>query len=103
MAGASRVPLIVVIFGSLLLAAAGAALFRAYVVAAWLASAASAVAALVFVGDLVTLDDDAPGGWSNHGASKQIWAASLRELTIKLAVLVTVTSFAVWLWWRSYL
>ncbi len=43
------------------------------------------VSALVFVGHLITLDDDLPGGWSNpDGDIPFPW----KELLIKLAVLI---------------
>jgi hypothetical protein len=40
-----------------------------------------------FVGHLVTLDDDAPGGWSNPERSSELWRQSLLNLGILLAVL----------------
>ena len=38
------------------------------------------------VGHLVTLDDDAPGEWSNPGGSRKVWLSSLRELSVKVAL-----------------
>ncbi len=43
------------------------------------------IAVLVFGGHLVTIDDDAPGGWSNPDGSKNVWAGSKLELLAKLA------------------
>jgi hypothetical protein len=42
----------------------------------------------IFVGHLVTLDDDWPGGWSNTDGSQKVWIASLRDLLWKLVLLV---------------
>lgn len=54
-----------------------------------------AAPALVFsgwaaLGHLVTLDDDAPGEWSNPEGSKAIWHRSIRELIIKIVVFAAV-------------
>lgn len=45
---------------------------------------------LVAVGHLVTLDEDAPGEWSNPDGSKSIWRFSLIELSIKILVFIAV-------------
>ncbi len=42
----------------------------------------------IFVGHLVTLDDEAPDGFSNPDNSKEIWLSSKKELAIKLLVLI---------------
>jgi hypothetical protein len=39
-----------------------------------------------FFGFLVTLDDDAPGGWSNPEGSRKFWYRSLKALATLLAV-----------------
>lgn len=54
-----------------------------------------AAPALVFsgwaaLGHLVTLDDDAPGEWSNAEGSKALWYRSLGELIIKVVVFAAV-------------
>ena len=47
-----------------------------------------------FVGHLVTLDDDAEGGWSNPDSSRRFWQRSLFELIVKLLVLVALLAAA---------
>lgn len=49
---------------------------------------ASTVAAVVFFGHLVTLDDDRKGGWNNEYEEEDFWRQSLKELVLKLAVLI---------------
>jgi len=49
---------------------------------------ACAVAAIVFLGHLVTLDDDRIGGWNNEFEEKEIWHQSLKELFLKLSVIL---------------
>lgn len=44
-------------------------------------------AAWAAIGHLVTLDDDASGGWSNPDNSKEVWRKSRRELILKFVVL----------------
>ena len=39
-----------------------------------------------FAGHLITLDEDAPGGWSNSGDSHQVWHRSLLQLAVLLAI-----------------
>ena len=46
------------------------------------------IAAWLFGGHLVTLDDDYPGNWSNLDGSKDVWMQSLRQLAIKFFVLL---------------
>jgi hypothetical protein len=41
------------------------------------------VSGWVFVGHLITLDDDASGGWSNPDRSIGLWRRSLFELVVK--------------------
>ncbi len=83
---------------------------RARYLAIWLSVAATAVVALSYFarvpyiysvcglaawiafGHLITIDDDAPGGWSNPENSKSIWHDSLIELLIKFAVLLGLVS-----------
>ena len=45
------------------------------------------IAGFVFIGHFVTLDDDAPGGWSNPDESMRVWSGSLFGLFLKLVVL----------------
>jgi len=51
---------------------------------------ALALSAWAFGGHLVTLDDDARGGWSNPEGSTAIWRESLRHLAIKFFVFLSV-------------
>jgi hypothetical protein len=37
-------------------------------------------------GNLVTLDDDLPGGWSDPKRVRSVWLVSLRDRVVKLAV-----------------
>ena len=52
-------------------------------VATYLALPGLTLSAFAFMGHLVTLDDDAPEGWSNPDSSKAIWRSSLAELGLK--------------------
>jgi len=45
---------------------------------------------LIFVGHLVTLDDDMPGEWSNPDGSVSFWRSSKLELLIKFLVALAV-------------
>lgn len=47
-----------------------------------------------FVGHLVTIDDDAEGGWSNPEGSRQFWRHSLFELFVKLLIMVVLFMIA---------
>jgi len=54
-----------------------------------------AAPALVFsgwaaIGHLLTLDDDAPGEWSNPEGSKPFWRKSMFELILKFLVFASV-------------
>ena len=53
-------------------------------------SAHQPLSGLVAVGHLVTLDEDAPGEWSNPDGSRSIWCHSLMELSIKILVFIAV-------------
>ena len=59
------------------------------------------LSALVLLGHVVTLDDDAAGGWSNPDATPELWRASLRELALKLVALGAVGTAAIWLLFRG--
>ena len=43
-----------------------------------------------FFGHLVTLDDDAPGGFSNPGSESRLWRASRLELLAKGVLFLVV-------------
>jgi hypothetical protein len=55
-------------------------------VAPWLGAPAVALSGWAAIGHLVTMDDEAPGGWSNPEKSKAIWRKSLQELAVKLVI-----------------
>lgn len=46
---------------------------------------------LALVGHLVTLDDDAAGGWSNPGGSRRVLRQSLVRLAVEGAVFAVAT------------
>jgi len=48
------------------------------------------VSGWAFFGHLITLDDDAPGGFSNPESSSRIWRGSLIELLVKGALFLLV-------------
>ena len=58
--------------------------------AKYIGAPALILSGLVAVGHLVTLDEDAPGEWSNPDRSKYIWRQSLIELSIKILVFIAV-------------
>jgi len=51
---------------------------------------ACAVAAVVFFGHLVTLDDDRMGGWNNEYEEREVWHQSLKELALKFLVCIVL-------------
>ena len=59
----------------------------------WLTSPVLFVSGWAAIGHLVTLDDDAPGGWSNPERSPTVWHSSLRELVVKLCIVAIVGGF----------
>ena len=58
--------------------------------ALWCGMPALVVSAWAAIGHLVTVDDDAAGGWSNPDGSSQVWHQSLRGLALKIAVAMLV-------------
>ena len=55
----------------------------------WVSAPALVFSGLAAAGHLVTLDDDAPGGWSSPAAPKEakvFWRSSLVELAAKVVV-----------------
>jgi hypothetical protein len=68
-------------------ASSGAALvLGAYSAGRLLIAPALILAGWASLGHLVTLDDDAPGGWSNMGRARKVWLSSLAELSVKVAL-----------------
>jgi len=52
----------------------------------------------IFVGHLVTVDDEAPGGWANPDGVPEVWRQSLLWLAMKAMVCAGVAGGAAWLW-----
>jgi hypothetical protein len=82
--------LLAILGGSLI--ASVAAGFLGFSWAKWLAAPALFIAGWAAIGHLVTLDDDAPGGWSNPDGSMSFWRRSAVQLLLKFAL------FGVVLW-----
>ena len=76
---------------SLSLSLALLAMFSGYEQQAkYIGAPALILSGLVVFGHLVTLDDDAPGEWSNPDGSESIWRHSLMELSVKILVFIVV-------------
>ncbi|WP_162925719.1 hypothetical protein [Isoalcanivorax indicus] len=58
--------------------------------AKYIAAPALLLSGWAAVGHLITLDDDASGGWSNPKGAKSIWRSSMVELSLKVIVFVVV-------------
>ncbi|HEX6886086.1 MAG TPA: hypothetical protein VF530_22120 [Planctomycetota bacterium] len=82
---------LLVILGGLLVASVAAGLLG-FTWAKWLAAPTLFIAGWAAIGHLVTLDDDAPGGWSNPDGSTSFWRRSVVQLLLKFAL------FGVSLW-----
>jgi len=54
------------------------------------------IGAWAFFGHLITLDDDALGGWSNPERSGAIWRTSLGQLCIKGLAFLVILVIVVW-------
>lgn len=61
--------------------------------ALWCGMPALLISAWAALGHLVTLDDEATGGWSSPGSSSQVWFQSLGELAVKILIAL----FVAWL------
>jgi hypothetical protein len=61
-------------------------LLHAKEVGTWLGAPALVLSGLAFVGHLITIDDDQPGGWANPGNDAKFWRSSLVELFVKFAL-----------------
>jgi len=73
------------------LLAAAVAMFMGYQSPAkYIAAPALVFSGWAALGHLVTLDDDAPGEWSNPEGSKATWHRSIGELIIKIVVFAAV-------------
>jgi hypothetical protein len=85
-----------VVFG-LFVASLAASLLASVVfgsrVALWCGMPALLISAWAALGHLVTLDDEAAGGWSNPSGSSQVWFQSLGELAVKILAAL----FVAWL------
>ncbi len=87
-----------IVFLASIVAGIVAQIAGARVVASCLIVPAFVMAAWAFIGHLVTLDDDSPGGWSNPDGSKAMMRASLRDLSLKALVFAAVASLFVWIY-----
>jgi hypothetical protein len=63
----------------------------------WVAAPAVILSGWAAFGHLITLDDDAPGGWSNSERSRSFFYKSLGQLALKFAVFVGLLWLLVWL------
>ena len=68
----------------------GALLLGEAVWAKYIAFPALFLSGWAALGHLITLDDDAPGGWSNLEESKTIWRYSLLEMAGKFILFAAV-------------
>ncbi len=82
--------IVIAIFVTSILAAAVAMSVGHQLQAKYIAGPALALSGLAALGHLITLDDDAPGEWSNPEGSKAIWRRSLVEVIIKVLVFAAV-------------
>lgn len=94
-----RFHLFVGIFLVLLVSTVSAKLFHMEKAAAILSVPLLVMAGWGFIGHLVSLDDDIPGGWSNPDGDVTLWRQSVRELLVKLVVVLGV--LAVFFWSQS--
>ncbi len=76
--------------GSVVALLAGAPWWR------WVSAPALVFSGWAALGHLVTLDDDAPGGWSspaNPAEAKGFWRSSLAQLALKVLVFGGLAAF----------
>ena len=59
---------------------------------------ATVLSTWAFLGHLVTLDDDAEGGFFNPTDSRSVWRQSLLELGLKAIAFFVVGVATLWLW-----
>ena len=78
------------ILGASILSSAVASLLGYRVAALWFGAPALVLSGWTALGHFITLDDDAPGGWSNPEDSSEIWRRSLGELAIKTCLFAAV-------------
>ena len=67
-------------------------------VAAYVTLPALIISAWAFVGHLVTVDDEAPGGWANPDGAADIWRQSLFWLAVKAVACAGIAGWTGWLW-----
>ena len=79
------------LYATSLVSSAIALLMGAKQIGTWLGVPGLVMAGWAFIGQLVTLDDDMPGGWSNPQESAAVWKSSLRELFVKLACFLVIS------------
>ena len=79
-----------VLYAASVSACAAAFLVGAKQVGMWLGAPALVLAGWALFGHLITLDDDAPGRWSNPERSAVVWKLSLGELSVKLTLFLVI-------------
>ena len=65
-------------------------LFGYSALAKYIGAPALALSGWAALGHLLTLDDDAPGEWSNPEGKESVWRHSLVELSLKVIIFVVV-------------
>jgi hypothetical protein len=63
----------------------------------WMAAPSVILSGWAALGHLVTLDDDAPGGWSNQKRSRSFFYKSLGQLALKFVVFAGLLCLLAWL------
>jgi hypothetical protein len=81
---------VLALYATSLLSSGAAFLIGAKQAGTWLRMPALILAAWAFFGHLITLDEDAPGGWSNPKGEGAIWRSSRIELLVKLACFLAI-------------
>lgn len=66
-------------------------------VGSWVAAPSVILSGWAAFGHLITLDDDAPGGWSNSERSRSFFYKSLGQLALKFAIFAGLLWILVWL------
>ena len=82
--------IVLVIFLASFLAASVALLMGQQILAKYVAAPALFFSGWAALGHLVTLDDDAPGGWSNSEGCQAAWKRSIAEFVLKIVVFAVV-------------
>jgi hypothetical protein len=78
--------IVIGVFLASVLGFAAAFLLGAHSVGNWMGGLALVFSGWAVIGQLVTLDDDMPGGWSNPDRSRALWSKSVGQLAIKMVI-----------------